>query len=99
MNVGHRFIANKRLHLHFKRAILRLFESFTSSQVIKHLLHRHAGIGSSTQCHDFPQQDAEGPHVTLGGEDTIKQSLWCHPLDRQSTLKSKIQRMFNVMNE
>lgn len=41
-----------------------------------------------TQREDLPQQNAVGPHVTLGGEHLVKDGLWGHPLERETGLRA-----------
>lgn len=39
-----------------------------------------------TQREDLPKQDAVGPHVTLGGEQFVKDGLGRHPLQWETGL-------------
>ena len=41
-----------------------------------------------TQREDLPQQNAVGPHVTLGGEQLVKDGLGRHPLQREPGLSA-----------
>lgn len=39
-----------------------------------------------TQREDFPEENSEGPDVTLAGVHLVKDALWGHPLQRQADL-------------
>lgn len=43
---------------------------------------------SLTQGEDLPQQNAEGPNVTLGGEHLVKDGLWRHPFKGEAGLSA-----------
>lgn len=43
---------------------------------------------SLTQGEDLPQQNAKGPHVTLGGEHLVKDGLWRHPFKGEAGLSA-----------
>lgn len=44
---------------------------------------------NDTKRKDFPQQDAIGPDITLKGVDTGEETLWGHPLDRETSLEGQ----------
>ena len=49
----------------------------------------HARHQLRTKRKNFPQQDTECPYITLYGVNSIKQSLYSQPFNRQPTLKMK----------
>lgn len=52
-------------------------------------LNKNCGeVWCLTQREDLPQQNAVGPHVTLGGEHLVKDGLWRHPLEREAGLSA-----------
>ena len=75
------------MHLHFKRAA----DGFLHAMAIAEKLEEpfdvgHGRIGSASEGHDFPQEDAERPHVRLAGIDALEQRFRGHPFDRQSSI-------------
>lgn len=53
---------------------------------------------SRTKRKNFPQQDTECPYITFYSVNSIKQSLYSQPFNRQPTLKMKQKKMKRTWN-
>lgn len=72
-NTGSKLSLNQSVGLQNLRLALFIFPVFSRSL---------------TQWEDLPQQDAIGPHITLGGEHFVKYGLRGHPLQREASLSA-----------